>query len=216
MSEQKTAELEAENQAGSETLETSSNLETKQPETQKDESPYAEQLERMRQREKELEDELKKKDELLEHKNRAIEASKKKIKEELSTEDELAEKLLKRLEEKQNVRKLDELVSALSSDQTEREVIKRHYQNSIVKTGDISADLKAAVALAESDKIWEQRSNRALEERREDYIASFAGTSLRGDTSSSMTRDPIRAQAEQFVRSVNPNAVKHLDNYFKK
>lgn len=216
MEDQKTAELEAENQAGTETQQSSDVSGTKQPETANtEESPYAAQLRELQKRAEEAEAKLKEKDEILQNKNRAIEKQKEKLKDSSLSEDDLLDRLSKRLEEKLTTKDLSAKVASLTNDEAEREVIIRHYQSSIVKTGNIEEDLKSAVALADRDRVWEQRRNRAMEERREDFITSFSGTSLRGDVKSSRPSNPIQAAAEELVRSINPKAVEFLEKQFK-
>lgn len=211
MSEEYTTQPEVENEAQTETVETT---ETKQPEAQTDESPFQKQLEELQKRAEEAEAKLQEKDKLIENKNRAIEATKKKLKE-TTPEDELESRLLARLEEKQNEQSLSAKIKALTSDPAEQEVIERHYKSSIVKTGNIETDLKNAIAIANSDQVWEQRRNRAMEEQRENFMTGFAGSSLRGDAPGSKIRDPIHAAAAELVRAVNPKAVDRLNEYFK-
>lgn len=206
--EVKTTAPEVENPVENQTDESSNGQQTVETNVEKqEESPYAKQLEELRAREKELNDQLEKQKELIANKNRAIESLKKKPTE---SEDDITEKVLKRLEGKQTEEKVQSKVNALTGDATEREVIMKHYQSSIVKTGNMDEDLKSAIALAQRDQIWEARRNQALEERREDFITSFAGTSLRGETPKSNSQDPILRQAEAIVRAVNPEAVKYL------
>lgn len=180
-------------------------------------SEYAKQLEELQKREQELKDKLQKKDEIIEHKNRAIETMKKKSDAApVQNEDELADKLLKKLEEKQAEKTIEARVKALTSDATEQEVILRHFRQSINRTGDVETDLMNAVALTDREKVWQQRQNRALEERREDFLSTFAGSSLRGDISSSPAlNDPILKQAADIVRAVNPKAVEHLGKRYQ-
>ncbi len=210
MDEQKTTETEVENQSQTETVETT---ETKQPDAQ-GKSPFQEQLDELRKRAEEAEAALAEKDKLIENKNRAIEATKKKLKES-SPEDELEARLLKRLEEKHLSQELSARIKSLTNDPAEQEVIQRHYNSSIMKTGDIDIDLKNAIAVANSDQIWEQRRNRAMEEQRENFMTGFAGSSLRGDAPSSKIRDPIHAEAAKLVGAINPQAVERLNEYFK-
>ena len=172
-----------------------------------EESPFAKQLEELRTREKELNEKLEKQNELIANKNRAIESMKKKPTE---SEDDITEKVLKRIEGRQTEERVQSKVNALTGDSAEREVIMKHYQSSIVKTGNLDEDLKSAIALAQRDQIWESRSNKALEERREDFITAFAGTSLRGENPKTNSQDPIMRQAEALVRSINPDALKYL------
>lgn len=209
MPEQKTIQPEMENQVQTETVETTEQIETKQPETQGSESPYEAQLAELRKRAEQAEAKLKEKDEIIENKNRAIETTKKKLKE-VTPEDELEERLLKRLQEKQQVESVNARVSALTNDPAERDVILHHYNNSIVRTGNFEEDLKNAIAIANRDNVWEQKRNRALEERREEFMTSFAGTSLRGEGSAPRITDPILAQAAELIRAVNPKAVDFL------
>lgn len=181
------------------------------------ESPYAKQLEELQKEKERLETELAKKDEIIEHKNRAIDTTKEKLKEIKSKtpDEEIEERLFKRLELKNAEKEIDAKISALTGDEAEAKVIKHHLQNSIVRSGDVERDLRAAIALANADKVWEQRANRAMEERREDFMTAFRPSSVRGETRASITSDPIRRQAEELVRAINPDAVKHLKNVFE-
>lgn len=206
--EEKAAQLEAEKQAATQTDEGDGGQAAAPADVDKqEESPYAKQLKELQDREKELKEQLEKKDALIVNKNRAIEALKKQPAE---SEDDITEKILKRLEGKQTEQAIQSKINALTGDSAEREVILRHYKDSIVKSGNVDEDLKSAIALANRDQIWETRRNRALEERHEDFVTSFAGTSLRGETPKSNSQDPILRQAEEIVRSINPEAVKYL------
>lgn len=206
--ESKTTAPEVENPVENQTDEGSAAKQDDQAHVDKqEESPYAKQLEELRAREKELNEKLEKQNELIANKNRAIESMKKKPAE---SEDELVERAIKRIEGRQTEERVVSKVNALTGDSAEREVIMKHYQSSIVKTGNLDEDLKSAIALAQRDQIWESRSNKALEERREDFITAFAGTSLRGEAPSTNSQDPIMRQAEALVRSINPEALKYL------
>jgi len=181
------------------------------------ESPYAKQLEELQKEKERLESELAKKDEIIEHKNRAIDSTKEKLKEikSKSPDEEIEERLFKRLELKNAEKEIDAKISALTDDDAEAKVIKHHLQNSIVRSGDVERDLRAAIAMANADKVWEQRANRAMEERREDFLTAFRPSSVRGETKASITSDPIRRQAEELVRAINPDAVGNLKNVFE-
>lgn len=180
------------------------------------ESPYAKQLEELQKEKERLESELAKKDEIIEHKNRAIDTTKEKLKEVKSktTDEDIEERLLKRLELKNAEREIDAKISALTGDEAEAKVIKHHLQNSIIRSGDVDRDLRAAIALANSDRVWEQRANRAMEERREDFMTAFRPSSVRGESMASLTSNPLEREAEELVRAINPHAVKHLKNIF--
>lgn len=179
----------------------------------KEESPYEKQL---REIEEKHQKEIEEKQKIIDNKNRAIEAMKKKSKESVDepekTPDDLAEDILKRVEQKQIEKVILQRVNAVTKDESERKVILHHYNNSIVKTGDVDKDLKAAVALSDADILWEQRRNRAIEEQQEDFLSNFSSAApLRGNNQGGgYQNDPILKQAAELVRAVNPDAVKHL------
>ena len=206
MDEKTPAELEAENQA----LEVDPTLETKQPESQEvAKSEYQIKLD-------ELEAEKARQEEIIANKNRAIEALKEKAKKPTVDEDALLEKLAERLEQKRNDSDMSRRINALTSDEAERKLIEHHLKNSIKPTGDLDKDLKLAIGAMDSDKLWAQRQGRALEERREDFISAFAGTSLRGESAAmGKSYDPVQAAARELVRSINPAAEKNVDYYSK-
>lgn len=212
MSEQNIIQPEMENQVENETLQNESSSESKQPETQKeDESAYAKQLEELRKRAEEAEEKVRKQEEIIENKNRDIERKKEKLKDIKEPDPDLEERLLKRLEERQTINSLASRVASISDDPNEQKLIMHYLQDASARGATAEETLKNAVALANRDILWEQRRNRALEERREDFLTSFAGTSLRGEGGAPKMKDPIMAQAEQLVRAVNPKAVDFLN-----
>ena len=217
MEDEKQPVQQAENAGATETDVTGGQADPQEGVDKQQESPYAKQLEELQKEKERLEAEVAKKDEIIEHKNRAIETTKEKLKEvKTSTPDqELEERLFRRLQEKNSEKEIDAKISALTGDEAEAKVIKHHLQNSIVKSGDSDRDLRAAIALANADRIWEQRANRAMEERREDFMTAFRPSQVRGESHASITSDPIRRQAEELVRAINPEAVKNLKNVFE-
>jgi hypothetical protein len=157
----------------------------------------------------ELERQLREKEEIILKKDKAIGDLREKAKAG-PNEDELLERLAKRVDEKRSVESVTTKVNALSGDEDERKRIIEAYDSRIQKTGDVERDLKAAVAIAESETIWTQRSNRALEERREDFITAFAGTGLRGEMPKATSNDPVLNKAAELVKLINPDAAKRM------
>jgi chromosome segregation ATPase len=225
MLENKTDELESENLAEkdnstNETEQTNENAEETQTEggdvEKKEESVYEQELAELRKREDDLKQELAKKEEIIEHKNRAIESTKKKLKESgASDEKEALLKRLEALESKLSGGEVKQVLSKLTNDKAEAELIEHHYNNSIVRTGDLQRDIQMAMAIANSNVVLEQKRNRALEEGNENFLASFSKTGDASGKNETVTRDPIQRAAEDLVRSINPNAVKFVKEQFK-
>lgn len=219
--EQNSTQPEVEKQVENETLEnedtqTDEGTNGSQPEStdveKKEESPYEKQLKELEAEKEKLEAEKKKQDEIIEHKNRAIEALKKEKKETPKADDDLEERLFNRFKAEQQQEIFNNKLQTLTADEAERKVIAHHYNNSIVKTGDLEKDLRAAVALADADVVWERRQNQAMEEGREDFLTSFAGQAPRGNVKNVM-QSAAQAEAAKIVGAVNPKAVEHLKKY---
>lgn len=179
-------------------------------------SPYERELAKLRKRDEEREKELAKKDEIIEHKNRALEATKKQLKEAKPSEVEELKAKIAKLESRVGGDEAKRLISTLTTDQAERELIEHHYNSSIVKTGNLVDDIQNALALANRSVVMEQKRNRAIEEGNENFLASFAkGGAVKGDQPG-VTLNPIQRQAEDLVRSINPNAVQFVKDQFTK
>lgn len=219
MSDEKTAELEAENQAQTETGETTDAqtdeggdaADVDKPaeggDSAEEENPYKAELDDIQRRNAELEDALKKKEEIIEHKNRAIESTKKKSKD--FDVDSLKESIKSELRSELLEQEIQKKINVISSDRSERDLIQHHYQNSIRKTGNVEEDLMNAVALANRKTVWNERITRASEERNEEFLTSVRPSDARGATKSIIT-DPVLREAAKLVRAVKPEAVKHL------
>lgn len=155
-------------------------------------SPYEIELAELRKQKEAADALIQKKDEIIEHKNRALQAEKKKAKADPSSEDAVTERVIERLA-------FDRKVEAVTTDAAERDLIRHHYQNSIVRTGNVDDDLAMAVAIANRKTVMAQREAQAREEGRENYMTSFPASTARGSQKSTIT-DPILKQAEQLVR----------------
>lgn len=214
-----TTELEVENPAENDNS-TNEDIQTDEGTNadvdKQEENPYEKELAELRKRDEERKAELEKKEEIIEHKNRAIETLKKKTKE---VEESKVEKLEKEIEAlKSNLQgdSVKQKISQLTNDPAERELIERHYNNSIVKSGNLLEDLQNAIAIANRSLVLEQKQNRALEEGNENFLATFSkGSGVKGEMPGAVS-DPVQREAEALVRSLKPNAVKFVKEQFKK
>jgi len=181
---------------------------------------------------------LKIKQEVIDHKNRAIDSLKKpKEKDEIKADDEETVVINNQVYKKSDVEtiqkiakeaanedlgkkidtlmetftgsQVDQLVSQMTENVSERELIKMHYKNSIKPTGDLKEDLKNARLLANKAFIFNEGLKEGQENSREDVIASFSTpkTATRGGKGGDELdeNDP----AVQIVKSVNPEALKN-------
>lgn len=179
-----------------------------------EENLYEKELAELRKREADLQAELDKKDEIIEHKNRAIESTKKKLQiSDISEKEELV-KRLESLESRLGGSEVKGVISKFTADPAEKELIEYHYNKSIVRTGDMDKDIQMAIAIANQNLVMQQKRNQAIEEGNENFLASFSKNgSIKGEMPS-QTANPVQRAAEDLVRSINPNAVKYVKEQF--
>lgn len=168
-----------------------------------EENPYQKQLD-------ELNKAVEKKDEIIEHKNRALEAEKSKRKEiekKLETaapseSDELKKQIenLTKSIEAINSSKLDEKIARLTDDPVKQEVIKKHYQQSIVKTGNEELDIRRALAIADENIVYQYHENKAREEGNDLFLSGLPKSSVRGKQAG-VTADPVAREAAELLKS---------------
>lgn len=79
----------------------------------------------------------------------------------------------KLLNEKLSVREVEQGLLQASSDPEEQKLIRHHYDNSIVKSGNVAEDLQKAVAIANQHIVQKARAEQAEREQAEGIATSF-------------------------------------------
>lgn len=181
-----------------------------------DQNEYKQRLVELEAQLKERESQLHKKDEALKNKNRAINALKKAAPEpEDDDVDALTEKVTARIEASMRAREAAAALREVSSDPDEQKLVKFHYDNSIKQSGDVQRDLKAALALANADKLYELRQAAARGEAREEEMASLAASMAPKPQPKSTIKTREMKLAESFLDAVAPEAKKYLSNHLQ-
>lgn len=159
-------------------------------------------------------EEMAKQNEIIGHKNRAIDSLKKdketsKPKEDLTpkkTVDQIvaeaatkaAEEASKKLNENFS---LDSKINSLSSTEAEKKLIRDAYNNDIVKTGDLEKDLQKAFAIANQAVISEIRKNKSEAEANEIIMTRFSsGQNVGQSNESGIGNDPVKKAAAANLR----------------
>lgn len=164
---------------------------------------------------KRLKDELDQKDKDLAEKNRqiqikerALQAEKKK-KSEPTDRDSLKKEIL-------NEMRFETELGKTSGSQAERDVIKHHYENSIVRTGNVSEDIKRALAIANANRMGELLGRQAAEDAADDASASSMLSTGYGSPQGIKAKSAARKEAEAILKgfkSFKPEMLKKLDQY---
>jgi len=212
MLEENTTELEVENQAENETLETD--------QIQIDEGTEGEDVNKeegdddyFKSENARLKEKLEKQDQIIGYKNRAIKAMKKKkavdevedvyeeeeTQEQVSDREYLDRKLAEiRLEERASA--VDDEIMKRASSKDEAEVIRFHLQNSIKTTGNIRDDVETAQWLANKKRFMSQDAEKtqALISRNTSSSRSFAGQRQATSTKTYKPTAEDRRSADQF------------------
>lgn len=239
MSEEKTGDQNAENKEVEKTTENKSEESTEEKpqeeekvEEEQEVNPYDEQLKALEEKNKEKE----KENQQLETENRqktgALKEERAKNKELEVTIDEKISELDKKLEEisetgdtyskkeveklledKLAVRDVKDKLQILTDDESERKLTFHHYENSIVKSGDVEKDLKMAQALANQHIVDEQKAQEKQNEQNENFMTRFSGgTASHKKGGDSYKKNPaLRGAAEALKKLGADEAVKHLN-----
>jgi len=146
-----------------------------------------------------------KKNEIISHKNRAINALKtpKEVTPPapvVAPADDMEAKFNEMLEKKfssfQTNANVESKIASLSTDQSEQTKIREAYNNSIVKSGDVEADLKKALAIANFAIIDDYRKTKSEAEVNEMMMTRFmGGQPSGGQQDGNPLSDPIKRGA---------------------
>ena len=193
---------------------------------QEEKNPYEEQIEELRAKEKNLQEELEKKDDIISKKNRALESEKKKRREELEEKenalieepdeekrddlrDDIAE-LKKQVQTNQDrlvEAEIDRIIVTFTTDEKEQEAVKLHYKHTIQKSDNLKKDILNAWAVANAKVVVQERRKKQDEEDQEDFLTGFQSSDKKSNVPYS---DPIKRKAAAFLDKINPNAKKYL------
>lgn len=164
-------------------------------------SPYQKQLDELVKINKE-------KDEIIEKKNRALESEKTKRKEaEAATKSsETEEEKMLRVADEAAERRfqkgvLEAKIQAFTNDPVEQEVIRKHYQGSIQKTGNLDTDFRRAVAVANENLVMEQKAQNVEREQNQEFMTGFQGNSMRG-SSANKIKSAALSMAEGLLETI--------------
>lgn len=138
------------------------------------ESVYKQELAKLQAEKDKAEEDKLKAEEIAEQKSGAIKEEREKRKAAEAAAKALAEssqvseeELDKKLEAKLNARDFTQRLKSVSQDPDEQNLIKHHYETSIVKTGNVETDLARAVAIANTHLIDQARQAQIEREEQE-------------------------------------------------
>lgn len=128
--------------------------------------------------------EMAKKQEIIYHKNRAIESLKKPKEQAPVTPPKVEEKPIDDLDKPLTRRELlefnsksqfESMVNNFTNDAKEREAIINAYQKDIVRSGDVASDFSKALAIANKDVVETFKKNQSISRENENLMAGFSG-----------------------------------------
>lgn len=215
MDNEKTADTTAETPVADETVnEDDQTVEGEESESstdnEQDDEKKEDQTDEYEQELKRLKDELDEKNRQVSIKDRALQAEKKKNKSQDPAPSFDAETI--KAEIKAEL-KAEQTLRSMAGSDSEYELAMHHYQNSIVRSGDMVKDSRHAIALANANRIQELLDrDHLVEEGQARGISSMSGAS-RGDGASSKAKSQLRREVEELVKGINPKAVKHVGKY---
>lgn len=158
-------------------------------------------------------EEFAKKEEIISHKNRAIDSLKSEKKQEAPVSsasldtDAIVKKAVDEAVAKisgiTNQQQVETMINSSTTDENERKLIKDAYENSIVKTGDLQQDLKKAFAIANASVIDEIRKNKSEAEANELIMTKFsAGQNYGKQGEDNVLNTPAKKAAAENLRKL--------------
>ena len=187
----------------------------------KEENPYKKQLD-------DLNADLEKKDDIIGKKNRALESEKKARKEaEQALEDkedkvdqdkslskkereDIKAELRDEFKAERQKEKFEDALESHTDDEVKKELVRKIYDNRIVKTGNIKEDLANALAIADRNVNAAALERMAQQERDENDMSFYQSSDVRSETE---TRDQnsVNKVAAQILRNAGEEkAIKKL------
>lgn len=186
-----------------------------------EENPYKQQLEDIEKEKENVEDEKEQLDTELRQNKGALKEEREKRKEaeeklkdykdnneEDEEEDTFSEyDIDKKIDAKITKERVINGIDKMSNNDDEKKLIKYHYENSIVKSGDTVKDLKNAQTLANQhliEKVKEQ--DKTINTEQETMAGMSSASSVAGDKGSSNT--PFKKKAGDFLDSIGASEAK--------
>lgn len=160
-----------------------------------DDDYYKKELEKVKQeRDNYKEGLLSKKEELKKTKEENPELSEEKIQEMV---DSRLKEEFSSFKEDIFKNQINNAIDSLTEDENKKELIRYHYQNSINKSGDINADIRRALLLADEKKIFKEKEElkRSLSSQNSISNTSYGSTAKREEPD--MTQVPNFTDGEQ-------------------
>lgn len=158
----------------------------KEEEVIEEKSPYQEELDRIELEKKLLEDRHKEelatqraeRDRIMALKDKALNDEKEKTK---SVKESWKSELKEELRQERTLERAQDEINKSTDDLSARKVILHHYQNSIVRSGNLADDIQMAIAIANRKRVAELLNERAAEDMdNKKSIASMGGGNLPG------------------------------------
>lgn len=172
-------------------------------------NPYEARLKELEAEQARLKEELTKKDEIITRKEEVIRKAKKP-----ESSPELEDRF-KALEQRLIEKDVREQINSLTSDQHERELAFRMYQDRIVKTGNIADDVKMAFGAANADLTLKSRQQALEQDAFESSLASRASGHVNAPQPSRSLKSPEYKLAESLLDKIEPKAKEHLAKYLR-
>lgn len=117
------------------------------------------------------------------------------------------------LKEQLAERDFSQMLTQISADPAEQALIKEHYENSIVKTGNVAEDLKKATAIANQHLVEQAKAAQMEREASEGNMTRFMpGTSYRRSGQPAYEGDPTLRAAAQFFDKIGRGDMKKYLN----
>jgi len=167
-------------------------------------SPFEKQLQEIQAEKQALENRLKERERQLELKDKAL---KRKAEGE---NPEIEQRLEEKLQNAFRARDIEQTIQNITTDKSAQDLIKYHIENTIKPSGNVQQDIQTAWAIVNQKAFSELMEQKASVEAFQELVAkSQMGGSIASNPMKASV-SPARRQAEEILKHINPEAIKHL------
>ena len=131
-------------------------------------------------------------------------------KKEESLDPDVEKRLMDRIEEKLLERDRETKIKSVTSDEAAQKLVKHHLENTIRSSGNVDQDIQAAWAIVNQKAMQELLQKKESYEAYQEMVSSSQVGGGVASHSQSKSISPARRQAEEILRAINPEALKHL------
>lgn len=167
-------------------------------------SPFEQQLAAIEAEKTVLKEQLAERERQIAIKDKALK------KKEENLDPDVEKRLMDKLEAKLQERDRESEIKSITSDEAAQKLIKHHLEHTIRPSGNVTQDIQTAWAIVNAKATQELLQKQASYEAYEELVSNSQMGGGAASNAQPRSLSPARRQAEELLRAINPEAIKHL------